>query len=212
MKQAINCRFLFSILAVAACGTSASQPSSGDAGTAASARPADAVGPADAANAAVPAIWKSKLAFVTLEAGLSDKSKVTVPVPGGWKARAENWAVGHFQPSQPPSSDWDGSTDLYVGYDCNGGCEPKKAAEWATSADKMFAMVFDPALSPKTIKDEKVEGRRTVIASMAGHTTIMTTWWKEGGDRYHQCAAVLPDKDSELIPAFEQACLAARAQ
>jgi hypothetical protein len=201
----MNRFFLILMFAAAACTRAAGEP-----GAAASASPAASAPGVGPANDAVPAAWKSKLSFAALEIPLSASSKVTVPIPNGWRERSESWASGHYQPSQPRSSDWDGSTDFFVSSNCDGACEPKPAAAWATAADRGFAMGFPPALSPKTIKDEKVEGRRTVIASMVGHTTIMTAWWKEGADRYYYCAAVLPDKDSELVPAFEKACLAAQ--
>jgi hypothetical protein len=207
MKRIVLCF----VLATAACGTSPDERRAASAQQAATARPPD---PANAANDAVPAAWKSKLTFVTVAAPISNGSKVSVPIPSGWKPRSESWAEGHFQPpdAQPANPDWDRSTDMYVTDNCDGMCEAKKAADWSTAADRTFAMVFDPALSPKTIKDEKIEGRRTVIASMHGNTTIMTAWWKDGGDRYYECAAVVPARHEDLIPAFEQACLAARVQ
>lgn len=198
------------VLSTAACGHSANERSSGSstAQVAESSVPSD---PVTAANDAVPAAWKSKLTFAMVATTIGPKSKMSLPIPIGWQARAEEWAGGHFHPPSSSSADWGGSTDFYVGLEGGEG-EQKSADAWSKDADRLFGIVFHPALSPKTIKDERTDVRHTMIASMHGQTTLMTAWWKDGGSYLYQCSVVVPDSNKELIPAFERSCLGAQVQ
>jgi hypothetical protein len=204
------------LMIVAACG------SKGDKGKGGGDKGGDkgGGGPADAkaANDAVPAAWKSKLTFEVKTLGGEkgmDKEKLSVPVPKGWK---NGFLEGSVEP-QDGNNDFGFATGLRVGATCQGECKTKSSAEWAAAADEAFfnnLLKHTPA--PKVTKDEKKDGRRTLVATDTNtdgnmnQTHIVTAWWKDGGDHFYFCSADLAEEAKDTAPAFEAACLAAVEQ
>jgi hypothetical protein len=198
------------LVMIAACGKGG-----GDKGAAKEApRTADA----KAANDAVPAAWKGKVTFeVRTLGGGKDKgdSKISVPVPKGWKNGFMDGSV------EPPdgNNDYGFGTKVWVTGGCDGECKAKSAKEWEAAANhSLFDNVLAHKPAPKIIKDEKKDGRRTMIAEdqytdgNVNNTMVMTAWWKDGGERFYFCDVTLAPEAKDLAPAFEQACLAAAEQ
>ena len=44
------------------------------------------------------------------------------------------------------------------------------------------------------------------------NTTIITAWWKDGGERFYFCDATLAPESKDLVPAFDKACASAVEQ
>ena len=191
-------------LVAAACGKGAGGGASGG-------------GTADpkAANDAVPAAWKQKLAFEVKTLGDDPKEKVSAAVPKGWKKG--------FLPDEldPPdnNNDFGFGTTFRVGGTCGGDCKAKSAKEWEDAANHAF---FDNVLAhtpaPKVIKDDKKPGRRTMIAEdqhtdgNMNQTFVITAWWSDGGERFYFCDVALAEEAKDLAPAFDKACAAAVEQ
>jgi hypothetical protein len=197
------------LMVVAACGSKGDKGKGGEGGG----------GSADAkaANDAVPAAWKSKLTFEVKTLGGKDKhgEKVSVAVPKGWK---DGFLDGSVEP-QDGNNDFGFGTTMRVGGTCGGECKAKSAKEWAAAADDSFfnnITAHQPA--PKITKDEKKDGRRTMIATdqntdgNMNRTYVVTAWWKDGGERFYFCDVELADESKDLAPAFEKACAAAVEQ
>lgn len=203
-------RLALSILIVAACGKGGDKGGGGKGG--------GGTADAAAANAAVPAAWKAKLAFeVKTLGGEQDKhaEKVSVPVPKGWK---NGFLDGSVEPADG-NNDFGFGTKMWVGGGCQGECKAKSAAEWAKAANEsMFDNLLAHTPPPKVIKDEKKDGRRTVIAEdtntdgNVNNTTVVTAWWKDGAERFYFCDVTLAPESKDTAPAFEKACLAAVEQ
>ncbi len=203
-------RFAIVLLCAAACGKSGGKSGGGSSGG----------GTADpkAANDAVPAAWKSKLTFEAKTlGGEKEKSgdKVSVPVPKGWK---NGFLDGSVEPPDG-NNDYGFGTKMWVGGGCQGECKAKSSAEWAKAANEsMFDNLLAHTPAPKVIKDEKKDGRRTVIAEdqftdgNVNNTTVVTAWWKDGAERFYFCDVTLAPESKDLAPAFEKACLAAVEQ
>lgn len=198
------------LVMIAACGKGGDKGGAGKSG--------GGTADAKAANDAVPAAWKSKLSFeVRTVGGEKDKhgEKVSVPVPKGWKA---GFLEGEVEPPDG-NNDFGFGTKVWVTGGCDGECKAKTSKEWEASANhSLFDNVLAHTPPPKIIKDEKKDGRRTMIAEdtntdgNVNNTMVMTAWWKDGGERFYFCDVTLAPESKDLAPAFEKACLAAVEQ
>ena len=204
-------RLAIVMLCAAACGKGSGKSGGGD-------KAGGGTADAAAANAAIPAAWKSKVSFeVKTLGGEEDKhaDKVSVPVPKGWK---KGFLDGSVEPPDG-NNDYGFGTKMLVGGGCQGECKVKSSAEWAKAADEsMFNNLLAHTPPPKVIKDEKKDGRRTMIAEdtntdgNVNNTTVVTAWWKDGAERFYFCDVTLAPESKDLAPAFEKACLAAVEQ
>jgi len=165
-----------------------------------------------AANAAIPAAWKSKLEFTVQKLGDGKfTDPVAVAAPKGWKP---GFLAGTLEPPEG-NSDFGFGTTFRAGGSCGGDCKAKSAADWEAAANtSYFGNVLAHKPAPKIIKDEKTPGRRVMIAKDQ-HTdgnmnplTIIVSTWQDDGERFWTCSVELGDKATEdLAPAFEKACL-----
>lgn len=166
--------------------------------TSASAKVVDVPIDVEGVNALVPATLRDKVVFekreIVEERG--DKTTYTLAAPKGWTQ--ENVAFGRLRPP-------DGSihTDFDVGTNCDGFCSPK---DWSATVEK----VYESYLKGKIIKDEKRDGKRTIVADIldGGARVVIVAWWKTDDDHYSHCTATLGGDLRDAAPAFEKACQA----
>ena len=190
---------LMFVLAAAACGKGDKADGTGGtpapAGSTASA--STIAIDAAAVNALVPEPLKAKLVFEKRDIVLDQGTKhtFTVAAPKGWKQRSKM-----FGALEPESGGF--GTEMSVGTNCNGACEPK---DWAKESDEVN---FAPLATATKIKDEKSKGRRTMIATFGDETHVVVVWWTEGASVYFSCTAKFGAELKDAAPAFEKACQA----
>lgn len=165
-----------------------------------------------AVNALVPANLKDKLVFekrtIEEERG-RDKHIFTMAAPKTWS----QGPMKGFAKLRAPDEDGFGNlTEIRLGTNCDGRCEPK---DWDKVVEKVdFAQFRDGKY--KIVKDEAGKTDHLLIAQKESSTYIRYAWWAEGGSRYLQCDATLElgfaAADAADIqtaaPAFEAACKA----
>jgi hypothetical protein len=205
-------RLAIVLMFAAACGKG------GDKGGGGGGKSGGGTADAKAANDAIPASWKGKVTFEVRSLGGEKKQsdeKVSVPVPKTWKA---GFLEGSVEPADGDSAFGFG-TKMWVTGGCDGECKARSSKEWEASANhSLFDNVLAHKPAPKIIKDEKKDGRRTMIAEdqytdgNVNNTEVMTAWWTDGGTRFYFCDATLAPESKDLAPAFEKACLAAVEQ
>jgi hypothetical protein len=164
--------------------------------------PEVAIDPA-AVNALVPPALRRTLVFerrdLVIERG-PRKTTYTLAAPRGWIAR------GTVTARLRPAVETGFLAHVEVSSNCDGECKPKP---WEAVADKVN---FAPRPQRQIIKDERVPGRRTMIAS-AEHagmptTDVIVAWWTDGARSYHTCKASLGEPLGPAAPAFAAACQA----
>jgi hypothetical protein len=163
------------------------------------AKPAPAIDTA-AVNALVPADLKSKLVFDKTEI-VEERGRHTVTytmaAPKGWASKMKGFA------SLKGGDDLGFFTELSVGSNCDGTCEPK---DWAPIADKVN---FKQFANDKVIKNETTPNSRLLIASRDDKTTfVVYAWWEKGARRYNTCSATLDEPLKTAGDAFAKACQA----
>ncbi len=162
---------------------------------------------AAAVNALVPAALKDKIVFekrtIKIKRGRDDVS-YTLAAPKTWKQDGDMFAslkadeAGGF------------FSKMAINPNCgtsfkDSECKPK---DWAKIAD---IATFAPHVTAKEtiVKDEKANGRRTMIASEPDNTKIThvsVAWWNDGDSNYHICSADLDESIKDAAPAFAKAC------
>jgi hypothetical protein len=155
-----------------------------------------------AVNALVPADLKAKLVFdktdIVEERGKHSVT-YTMAAPKGWTSKMKGFASLH------PADDANLGffTELSVGSNCDGTCEPK---EWGPVADKVN---FKQFAGDKVIKNETTPTSRLLIASREDKTTfVVYAWWTQGARRYNTCTATLDEAVKTAGDAFAKACQA----
>jgi hypothetical protein len=180
-------------VSLVACGKSSDKP----AGKAEAPQPTIDVA---AVNALVPADLKAKLEFAktdVVEPRGRHTTTYTLAAPKGWKADTNGFA------KLKPVEDLGFFTDVMLGSNCDGSCEPK---DWAKVADKVNFAQFD---KDKVIKNETSPTSRLLIAERDGKTTfVVYAWWVAGAKRYHSCMATLDEPVKSAGEAFAKACQA----
>jgi hypothetical protein len=179
---------------LAGCSSKSSSSSEGTP-AAAPAKPLDVA----AVNALVPASLKDKVTFekteIVEERGRS-KRIYTVAAPKGWTQ-----GMKAFAKVKPPSEASLGfMTELTVGTDCNGACEPK---DWAKTLEDMVKQQFGDA---KLTKDVKGPNSRTIIADRGENVVVIVASWTEGAKEYNRCGGTFEGAAKELVAAVEKAC------
>jgi hypothetical protein len=191
-------RYLAIAIALAACGKGDKADKTGDKAGGGKAAPAVAIDAA-AVNALVPDALKAKLVFEKRDVVLERTKTPTVftlAAPKDWTQTSKMF--GNLEPASGGFG-----TELKVGTNCDGQCEPK---DWAAIADKTH---FAPLASAKVIKDDKAtKGKRTMIAEDGDATHVIVVWWTDGADEYFTCTAKLGSELKDAAPAFEKACQA----
>lgn len=218
---------LIALVLVTTAGACSKKKGGDSAASAPSITPADA----DAANAAVPADLKTKVVFEvrTIEDKVGRHThKYTVVAPKSWKA---GFLPGSLKPET--SDDLGFATEMEIGTNCDGSCEPK---DWAKVSDKVnFSQYTSGKVTGKVVKDVKGAHDRLLVfaseptvqenagtASMTvnGQTTttsvtatsgtkgvtVIHAWWNDGDSRYFTCEATLNEGAAVLADAFEKAC------
>jgi hypothetical protein len=155
-----------------------------------------------AVNALVPADLKAKLVFDKTDI-VEDRGRhsvtYTMAAPKGWASKMKGFASLH------PADDANLGffTELSVGSNCDGTCEPK---EWGAIADKVN---FKQFANDKVIKNETTPNSRLLIASRDDKTTfVVYAWWQKGARRYNTCTATLDEAVKTAGDAFAKACQA----
>lgn len=152
-----------------------------------------------AVNALVPEALRDKLVFeqrdIEEERG-KGKNVYTLAAPRGWKEGMKMFAA-----LKPEVSGLGFFTELSVGTNCDGFCEPK---DWSAVVEK----VHKSGMSGEILKDDKRADGRTIIgkSSDGKTTTVLVASWKEGDRRYAKCEARLDEPLAAAAPAFEKAC------
>jgi len=157
---------------------------------------------AAAVNALVPADLKAKLVFdksdIVEERGHHNVT-YTMAAPKGWTSKMKGFAALH----PPDDANLGFFTELSVGSNCDGTCEPK---EWGPVADKVN---FKQFANDKVIKNETTPTSRLLIASREDKTTfVVYAWWEKGAKRYNTCTATLDEAVKTAGDAFAKACQA----
>ena len=157
---------------------------------------------AAAVNALVPADLKAKLVFdktdIVEERGKHSVT-YTMAAPKGWTSKMKGFASLH------PADDANLGffTEVSVGSNCDGTCEPK---DWAKVADKVNFKQFE---ADKVIKNVTTPTSRLLIASRDDKTTfVVYAWWENGARRYNTCSATLDEPVKAAGDAFAKACQA----
>ena len=157
---------------------------------------------AAAVNALVPADLKAKLVFdktdIVEERGKHSVT-YTMAAPKGWTSKMKGFASLH------PADDANLGffTEVSVGSNCDGTCEPK---DWAKVADKVNFKQFE---ADKVIKNVTTPTSRLLIASREDKTTfVVYAWWENGARRYNTCSATLDEPVKAAGDAFAKACQA----
>ena len=153
-----------------------------------------------AVNALVPADLKAKLVFdktdIVEERGRHSVT-YTMAAPKGWASKMKGFASLHGP------DDLGFFTELSVGSNCDGTCEPK---DWAKVADKVNFKQFE---NDKVIKNVTTPTSRLLIASREDKTTfVVYAWWQNGAKRYNTCSATLDEPVKTAGDAFAKACQA----
>lgn len=186
------------LVVVAACGKSDKK----NGGAAAPAAKIDVA----AVNALVPADLKDKLVFeqkdILEERGKHSSVKYTMAAPKDWEQDGKMFA------SVKPKSEANMGfmTQLQVGSNCDGSCEPK---DWAKTSEKVnFAQFRDGG---KIVKDESNKTSHLMIAEKGDSTYVTYAWWADGGKKYFYCTASLEQPVKGAADAFAKACQAVNA-
>lgn len=156
-----------------------------------------------AVNALVPADLKAQLVFdktdIVEERGKHSVTTYTMAAPKGWTSKMKGFASLH--PADDAKLGF--FTELSVGSNCDGTCEPK---EWGPVADKVN---FKQFANDKVIKNETTPNSRLLIASREDKTTfVVYAWWEKGARRYNTCTATLDEAVKTAGDAFAKACQA----
>ena len=179
-------------LFAAACGSSESSSSSSSSKGGDSAPAIDLAG----VNALVPPELKDKLVFEQQDVIEDRRHPVTytLAAPKGWKQGMKGFA-------KLKGDDWAGFiTELGVGSNCDGSCEPK---DWNNVADKVEFSQFDNR--GKVIKNEVTPTSRLLIVDVDDKTYVRYAWWTDAASRYHTCSATLEAPVKAAAPAFAKA-------
>lgn len=183
---------LFLLLVAAACGKSGS----------ASAPPAAKIDAA-AVNALVPAELKDKLVFeqrdIIEERGKRSKATFTMAAPKDWEQEGKMFAS--VRPKSEANLGF--MTELQVGSNCDGSCEPK---DWAKTSEKVNFAQFRTGW--KIVKDEQNKTSHLMIAEKDDSTHVTYAWWSDGGRKYFTCHASLEKEVKGAAEAFAKACQA----
>jgi len=96
-------------------------------------------------------------------------------------------------------------TELSVGSNCDGTCEPK---DWAKTSEKVnFAQFRGEGW--KIVKDESNKTNHLMIAQKESSTYVMYAWWADGARKYRTCSATLDAAELQgAAEAFAKACQA----
>ena len=149
-------------------------------------------------NGLVPEALKGKLEFTAV---LDAEKQYAVVRPKGWDQKG---LPGRVTP--PDAAGLGFMTALWTGSNCDGSCEKK---DWAAVADKVdFAQLKGQSFT--TVKDEKRDGGRLLVARSDDRAYVVWAQWKPDARRYFVCRATLDKEAAAALPAFEAACAALR--